>query len=104
MTRDEYNRHRQNIISKRRQLTATIRANGHATKPANIERAKRSQAALDVLEPTPPKLPRVLAYRLYDADGDFMGTSPDIADAKACRLEGGKVEAVDYIYAGSWQV
>ena len=75
---------------------------------ANYSKAdKRNhyQALLDQLEPTPPKLPRALAFQIYDRAGDFFGTVQDIEEAESYkRIEGYTIKAVDCHYAGSRQI
>lgn len=83
MTRNEYERARQNLITKRRSLTAQVRSNGH--KPTYRAAVK---AQLDRLPPKLPKLPIIPAYQLSDSGGVFAGTTYSKDEAESYLADG----------------
>ena len=79
MKRGEYNSNRQKIISRKRSLTMS------ALQLGDKEALAEAKAII-----TPPKLPDVYGYQIFNAGGDFEGFTLDEEEAydAAAQLQG----------------
>ena len=93
VTRRMYEGLRCKRLARQRELQRLVRTlpDGADKRAAQIELARLT---------IPPALPRPLAWTIYDLDGDYMGTTRDLAQVRQYRKAGHKVETVTDMYPG----
>lgn len=89
MTRGDYEKRRQGIISQKRSLIMQIRQ----WRNRRPDYALGLQAKLDSIT-TPPPLPKIYGYELTDSDGDYAGFTLDYDEAADSDCKFTKREAI----------
>ncbi len=87
LTRRMYEEFRGRRVTRQRQLQQQVRQlpDGAEKRAVQMELSRLT---------IPPALPRPLAWQVFDLDGEYMGTTRDLAEVREYRRQGHKVETV----------